>query len=521
MRPGPSISLLLVCALAGCPSTPPPVSEDAGATTPTITATIPTEGAAAVGLASTLQVDFSVPMDVTSVTVVANPDVDLGDPTWSNAGTRVVFTPPAGLAQEVAYRVTVSGSDPVGTALSGTTTFGFTTMGEPPKVLGSSPTNGATGVPPSTYVSISFSKPMNKASVQGAFVSTPSLGCAWAWNAEGTLATCAPSALLQASTHIKGQLFTSATDLAGRPIEAAYELSFDTAAGPDVTSPTVLSYFPAQDQTGVLENNIKIAFSEPMDRASTEAAFSITIPTKYSYTWNALGTEMTAAVKFPNFPYDTKITWWLKSTAKDLAGNALPAYVTHSYTTIRHKSLNLNPVVTNLGWSWKDDTVASTVGIVGEKVIAGAGVYLSVPYKSYLTFDLSPLAADAPIKIRWGTLRIRQTDVVDAPYQSCGPLLMRHAYWAGSFITVPVTFPGCGTGCSDTATLSTGTAPEINQLVPATWLEEAYGKRTQRGHRFQLLIRFEKDGDNDFGTDNSETAKLQLSAATLTVDYFY
>ncbi|MEB2312224.1 MAG: Ig-like domain-containing protein [Sorangiineae bacterium] len=108
----------------------------------------------------------------------------------------------------------------------------------------------------------------------------------------------------------------------------------DSATG-DVIPPTILSATPADGATKLKDDvEIVITFSEPMDQAKTEAAFSIDPSSKThgppTYSWNAEGTVLTidpmanyssgrdlAAV--PAVP----LKFALDTGATDLAGNAL------------------------------------------------------------------------------------------------------------------------------------------------------------------------------------------------------
>lgn len=167
-----------------------PVAPDT--TPPNITSTLPANGATLVALNSNLEVNFSEDMDVGTVTVTITPSFDLGDPTWNPENTQVSFDPATNLASETPYTVTVEGKDHAGNALTGSKTFSFTTVGSPPSVLSTAPANGDSNIPVNTDISFSFSEAMNKASVEGAFSSSPAITCAWSWTPDSKLATCTP-----------------------------------------------------------------------------------------------------------------------------------------------------------------------------------------------------------------------------------------------------------------------------------------------------------------------------------------
>ena len=90
--------------------------------------------------------------------------------------------------------------------------------------------------------------------------------------------------------------------------------------------PVVAGISPAHDsrQAGPALP-VVIQFSEPMDTASVEAAFSTVPHVRGAYSWPPTGDKMTFTPQGPGFPPDTMITVHIADTAKDAAtGNRLP-----------------------------------------------------------------------------------------------------------------------------------------------------------------------------------------------------
>ena len=113
-----------------------------------------------------------------------------------------------------------------------------------------------------------------------------------------------------------------ASDLAGNVMMPSDAYSFTTASVPDTTPPNITLIYPADGATGVLINTPILArFSEPMNTASVEAAFSLDGITG-SFAWHLIDTVMVftpAADLTPNTLYTAIIA----ATATDLAGNGL------------------------------------------------------------------------------------------------------------------------------------------------------------------------------------------------------
>ncbi|MFH0815279.1 MAG: PKD domain-containing protein [Methanobacteriota archaeon] len=102
----------------------------------------------------------------------------------------------------------------------------------------------------------------------------------------------------------------------------------------DVTAPSVLVVAPGDSLIDVpLDWELIIVFTEPMNTALVEAAFSINGTTVGSFTWDATDTYVTIAfddILIINTTYDFGIA----ANATDKAGNAITAAYADSFTTI-------------------------------------------------------------------------------------------------------------------------------------------------------------------------------------------
>ena len=114
---------------------------------------------------------------------------------------------------------------------------------------------------------------------------------------------------------------------------------FDAAASPaDTTPPTVSSVSPPDGAVGVETGSaLTVAFSEPMNRANAEAAFSLapsaqqTSPVAGTFAWN--GNAMTFRPSAP-LGTGTPYTAVVRTGATDAAGNSLAGEVVWSFTTL-------------------------------------------------------------------------------------------------------------------------------------------------------------------------------------------
>src|SRR5204863_334188 len=142
----------------------------------------------------------------------------------------------------------------------------------PPQVSSRSPANGATGVPISSVVTVTFNEPVQAGTIQFSLTRSSDnavIAGTFAYDASTRTATFSPAGLLSPST---GYTVTvdSAQDLAGNPMAAAATWGFTTAA-PDSIPPTVSSRTPAVGATGVAPTtNITATFSEAVQPSTIQ-----------------------------------------------------------------------------------------------------------------------------------------------------------------------------------------------------------------------------------------------------------
>jgi hypothetical protein len=206
-----------------------------------------------------------------------------------------------------------------------------------PTVSSTVPANAATGVAIGGHIAGVFSEAMDPSTIttatftlkQGA---TPVAGTV---SYTGVTATFNPTSDLAPSTTYTATITTGAKDLAGNALGAGFSWSFTTGATPDTTAPTVSATVPADAATGVAINQtINAAFSEAMDPSTINTA---TFTLKQGVTPVA-GTVSFAGVTATftpgaNLAPSTVYTATVTTGAKDLAGNALAANFSWSFTT--------------------------------------------------------------------------------------------------------------------------------------------------------------------------------------------
>lgn len=278
--------------------------------------------------------------------------------------------------------------------------------------------------------------------------------------------------------------------------------------------PAVLLVEPTDNARGVSPlTTIKVTFSEPMDAASVEDAFSIVQPAAANsgtLTWNDAGTEVTFHPE-SGFNYGEAVTWAVSTAARDVAGNALPSYVVRSFTVVRQKTLDLPAV-----WSGTvvacpmPTTVFSGPMMVGECAYYSSGwnvppTYFTRGSRGFVSFDLGPLVSDDASAITSAVLYAYQSSIVYAPYEMLGGEVLVDRVdlgpdLSGDDYATPALTACIGSGirmlCQSNMTLSSDSSGGWKSLAVTIMVKNDFNDRQIRGNRSQFRLRFPVDPYN-------------------------
>ncbi len=313
---------------------------------PTVTSTVPVNGATGVAIGNKLTASFSEAMNASTITT-ATFTLTQGTTSVSGvvtyAGTTASFAPLSALAPSTTFTATITtgAKDPSGLALASNYVWSFTTGAAanttPPTVISVVPANAASGWPIGNKLSATFSEAMDPTTITASTFTltlggTPVSGTV---TYIGTTATFAPSSNLTAGASFVATITTGAKDLAGNALASNYAWIFTTGATVSAILPTVVSTVPAAGATGVTTgSNITAIFSEPMDPLTiTTATFTLQQgATPLSGTVTYSGTTATF-VPSTGLAAGTVYTATLTTGARDLSGNALAAPFVWNFTT--------------------------------------------------------------------------------------------------------------------------------------------------------------------------------------------
>ncbi|UCH88901.1 MAG: Ig-like domain-containing protein [Thermoplasmata archaeon] len=304
------------------------VIEEMDTTPPSVLTKTPEGSDVSVGTAITIT--FSEEMDrVSTLSGFSITPMITGSAHWES--TVLTFTPDVALNYNTTYEVNLNtrSTDLAGNGLESDYSWSFTTTSTVdilyPTIIDKLPMGN--DVPVDTMISVAFSEPMMKASVENAFSITPNVPGIFNW--VGTTLMYTPLISLSYETQYQVLITADASDLVGNNLEGPYTWQFTTTAVFDKTPPTVIDRVPFGINVDV-DTSISVAFSEQMLEDETKYAFMITPSITGVFDW--LGTTLTFTPG-TSLAYSTQYNVSITTNAKDLMGNNLEQNYTWSFIT--------------------------------------------------------------------------------------------------------------------------------------------------------------------------------------------
>jgi len=330
---------------AAAPSTPTtddttvPTNSDTVA--PLVEAVSPSDGALEVAATAWLYVTFSEPMDVEALAVAFSAAGIAGTVSYEPSTRTAILRPNAALLPDTLYVATVdvTARDKAGNALGAAYAWSFRTAAPPVAVpaLGiaaSVPVNGATQVPTSANVSVTFDVEIDPATLLPSTVYLSGQTSTLAYDAPSRTVTLTPSAPLALATSYVLVVTSSVYSTAGGALAAPYVATF-TTIGPTPTpsAPSVEVVSPADGGTLARTLSPCATFREPLDPTSVDASTFFIVGVAGQATWD----DLTKTACFtPDTPlaYATPYTVTLTTGLLSLNGLALPTTNQWSFTTL-------------------------------------------------------------------------------------------------------------------------------------------------------------------------------------------
>jgi hypothetical protein len=275
-----------------------------------------------------------------------------GAATTTNAGTAILFTPAAPLAASALHCIRAgsglrtdardAGGTPVGRTLGAADSWEFTTFPPvdvtAPTVLALRPLDGATAVPSSTRIEVTFDEAIDPTTVTTSTITLTSAGGSVAGDLQffpPASATFTPFGPLVEGEVYTATIATGVKDLAGNPLALPVTSVFTVATS---TAPVPLQFLavsPGAGAANVARNqSIVVAFDRAVASSTVDAgSFIVTASgTPVAGILSVSTTEVTFS-PLALYPTSTTISLLLTTAIQDLAGNGLESSVVSSFTT--------------------------------------------------------------------------------------------------------------------------------------------------------------------------------------------
>ena len=221
-----------------------------------------------------------------------------------------------------------------------------------PTVKVTSPPDGVTGVAVDMGVSVTFSEPIDTASVDSSTFILDEADGAFAFG--GNTVTLTPDSLLTYSTVYTATVTTGITDTSGNGLAEPYSWSFTTVDDPATLPPTVVFTDPADGATGAYAP-VSATFSKAMDAATlTPSSFGLIPSAGGVVTYSA----MTATfIPDDTLEYNSLYTATITTAVADTSGIHLESDYSWEFTT------GPDPMIPVAALIWPPDSA-----IIGDSV---------------------------------------------------------------------------------------------------------------------------------------------------------
>jgi hypothetical protein len=255
-------------------------------------------------------------------------------------------------------------------------------------------------------------------------------------------------------------------------------------------APYVVSISPEDDAIGVaLEASIVVTFSEPMDKATAQAALNLSTGNCGAFAWNGDATEMTFT-PCGAFAYGDEVEVEIYDSASDLLGLGMDDEFDSEFRVLRQSTLQLRSED-----AYDGNVFGPGIFILGSKAVS-EGQYFGVGtwVRGFLSFDLSDLPEDL-VEIQSATVNVKQSSHQAGAYTGGSLLIESVTYgsltsddWGMAPNTLPCPFIFCLTPIVSMDAADGWKSVEMAGYVRADWEH-----REDRDYNSQFRLRFLND----------------------------
>jgi hypothetical protein len=291
-------------------------------------------------------------------------------------------------------------------------------------------------------------------------------------------------------------------------------------------APYIVSITPADGEIGVQANaNVVVTFSEPMDKADAQFAFSMTAGGPGTFSWNGDDTVMTFNPG-SDIAYGTVVTVNIDATAADKLGLGMDDDFESEFRILRQNTRVVYSQSVNDGFVWSPGVF---LPIFTPRADTDGLMEVGTWQRGFLSFDLSSLPENLAV-IQSAKLSVVQTAHDAGAYGGqTGSLLLESVVYgsldSGDFSSAALTF--CNGFCLFPAptskVLSNDPSDGVKTADVVGPVRNDWTHRAARGDLSQFRLRFVTE-NNGSGPDvgaSFAAGEGWIFAPTLEITYLY
>ena len=336
----------------------------------------------------------------------------------------------------------------------------------------------------------------------------------------GALATVGQGGVGSAGTSGRGGAEASGAGGAGALAYAGGGTGGMSNAPVEKVAPSILSITPVNGATKLTPetSRIVVTFSEPMDKASAQAAYvPSVVGASPAFSWNAAGNELTIDPKLA-YPQAIDPTasavpfrFDLTTAAKDLAGNSLLAGVSNwGFTLLREITQSL-PYWSKFGGNATSEKYSGSFISAGDNKSDAA-------VRGFVSYDIASLP-DGIQALRSATIDTTVSGFYGDPFGSFGNLLIQSVHFAqvdGASFSAPLLRDlGIYIDAADKKLVGSVVSKDVSVA-----LIDDYLHRAARGNLSQYRVAF-ASSPNTNGVSDQVILTSTASVNRLNVKYLY
>jgi Bacterial Ig-like domain len=307
-------------------------------------------------------------------------------------------------------------------------------------------------------------------------------------------ATQAPSQPQQPASPAPAPVEPTVTPLEPTPVPAS--------PTPVNEPPYVVAISPEDGDAGISPNaDIVVTFSEPMDKASAQAAFNLSTGNCGAFSWSAADTVMTFD-PCADWDYGTDVAVDIYDGAADDLDLGMEGDFASSFKVLQQSTLKIYSEDAYDGYVY-----APGVFVFGDKSIADGHTFnVGTWTRGFVSFDLSDLPEDL-VQIQSAKVNLKQKSHQAGAYGPATGSLLIESVTYGTLTNGDWGMDANSSGCFICLLpiLSSDASDGWKSMEMSGWVQADWDHRDERDYNSQFRLRFNNDcGDGACASVSAE-----------------